>query len=215
VVSGNNVYNRIGFNIFKEEKFKGEIVFNNWKFEDKRPDEKITVTIKRHPIVLLKGLLMVLVVLGVMITVAYYYKLSMITFWDILIGLLIIAGILYYNLYLWYNDLYVLTDQRLIDVDQHSLFSRSVTSTALDQIQEVKVDIKGPLESILGYGKVMIHTSGPHENLVLEVTPKPFIVQNTINQAFHDYRDKVGITRHGNISEAKNIINQEEIKDKS
>jgi len=190
-------------------------VFNNWKFEDKRPDEKITVTIKRHPIVLLKGLLMVLVVLGVMITVAYYYKLSMITFWDILIGLLIIAGILYYNLYLWYNDLYVLTDQRLIDVDQHSLFSRSVTSTALDQIQEVKVDIKGPLESILGYGKVMIHTSGPHENLVLEVTPKPFIVQNTINQAFHDYRDKVGITRHGNISEAKNIINQEEIKDKS
>jgi membrane protein YdbS with pleckstrin-like domain len=170
-------------------------MFEGWKFEDKRPEENIIIKVKRHPIVLLQGIIPMFLIFVIIIGLIAYFKFTTLTIAVFLIGLICIVLIAYYNLFLWYNDVYILTDQRLIDVDQHGLFTRRISETSLDQIQEVQVIVNGPLETIFGFGQVIVQTSGPSENFILEITPKPYKIQQSINKAYYEYRKKIGIDK--------------------
>jgi len=170
-------------------------MFDYWRFEDKRPHEQILAVIRRHPVFLLKGIIIILGLLILTIGALVFFKLSVISLIAAIIGIIFIILVSYYYLYLWYNDIYVLTDERIIDIDQNGLFNRTLAETSLDQIQEVKIEVKGPMESIFGFGKIIVQTAGPSENLILELTPKPFSAQRVINKAIYDYRKKIGIDR--------------------
>lgn len=170
-------------------------MFEGWKFEDKRPEEKIILKVKRHPIVLLQGIIPMFLIFVIIIGIIIYFKFSAVTIVVFLLGLIAIVLIAYYNLFLWYNDIYILTNQRLIDVDQHGLFTRRISETSLDQIQEVQVIVNGPLETIFGFGQVIVQTSGPSENFILEITPQPYKIQQLINRAYYEYRKKIGIDK--------------------
>ena len=166
-----------------------------WKFDDQRSDEKLIVTTKRHPIFFAKAFIINIAIIIIVTAIILLIRDNLISLIAIISGLAIIFLVCYYYLYLWYNDVYVLTDERIIDVDQAGIFNRMVAETALDQIQEVKIEVKGPLESIFGFGKIVIQTAGPSENLVLELVPKPFIAQHAINNAMYEYRKKVGLDK--------------------
>ena len=183
-------------------------MLKNYVFDDKRQNEKVLIILKRHPIVLLKGFFYACLMIVIIIAVFIILKASLISFIVLIFGILAIAVIIGYNLFNWYNDLYVLTNQRLIDVDQSGLFTRTTSETQLDQIQEIKVEVKGFLESLLGFGKVIIQTAGPKENIVLEVVPNPHGMENMINKAFYEYRQKV-FSEMGNTS--KENINEQNV----
>lgn len=170
-------------------------MLEGWKFEDRRPEEKIIVELKRHPIILIKGIIPMFFIFVIIIAVFVYFKFSVTAMVVLIIGLVVVALVAYYHLFLWYNDIYILTNQRLIDVDQSGLFTRKISETSLDQIQEVQVVVSGPLESIFGFGKIIVQTSGPSENIILETTPQPYKIQHLINRAYYEYRKKIGIDR--------------------
>ena len=58
----------------------------------------------------------------------------------------------------WYYSVYIVTDQRLIQISQKGLWARSIVDIALPQIQMVNYEVKGLQETLLGYGTIMMQT---------------------------------------------------------
>ena len=56
----------------------------------------------------------------------------------------------------------LLTDQRVIAVEQIGLFSQSVAEFELSRIQDVIVDVSGILSTMMNFGTIKISTAGEH-----------------------------------------------------
>ena len=74
----------------------------------------------------------------------------------------------------WRNDEYILTDRMVIDVQKKPLFfAEDRKQATLDMIQNVSLNIPGPLATILNYGNVLIQTAGPGGTISFLSVPQP------------------------------------------
>ncbi|MFZ2886648.1 MAG: ATP-binding protein, partial [Minisyncoccia bacterium] len=89
-------------------------------------------------------------------------------------------------------DLWMVTDRRIISVDQTGLFRRKVTSLALESIQEITVKSENPLEALFHYGTIEIETAGPDdEDSRMEGIPNPEHMRNVIIERVSGFRKQV------------------------
>ncbi len=76
-----------------------------------------------------------------------------------------------YFLILWldyYFDITIVTNERIIDIQQAGLFHRTVSELYLQQIQDVTGKQNGVLQSIFNFGDVIIQTAGEKNNFVID-----------------------------------------------
>jgi len=62
----------------------------------------------------------------------------------------------------WLNhelDLFVITNNRVICIEQKSFLNRAVGECTLDKIQEVSIETKGFFANVLDYGTVTLKTA--------------------------------------------------------
>lgn len=73
-----------------------------------------------------------------------------------------------------YLDLWVVTDRRIISIDQQTLFVRSVGSFRLERLQDMNIVIPGFLATLLDYGNIEAQTaSGSEEEFQVRNLPRP------------------------------------------
>src|SRR5690606_13448331 len=58
----------------------------------------------------------------------------------------------------WYYSIFIVTDQRLIQITQKGLWHRSVVDIGLPQIQMVNYQVSGLEQTLLGFGTIMMQT---------------------------------------------------------
>lgn len=63
----------------------------------------------------------------------------------------------------YYLDTLILTNERIIMVDQKGLFHRTVASFRLERMQDMNVDVNGILATFFDYGTVHAETAGHSE----------------------------------------------------
>lgn len=91
----------------------------------------------------------------------------------------------------YYLDLWVVTDRRIIVIDQRGFFNRKVSSFRLERMQDIKVTIQGIIPTLLNFGTIKAQTAGANEsNFQSSGMPDPRGVQATIQGAM-DARLKV------------------------
>ena len=73
----------------------------------------------------------------------------------------------------YYLDVWVLTDQRLIDIDQQGLFAREVATLSLDKIQDVTAKQSGIFPTILNYGDVHLQSAGTDREFIIYHVRRP------------------------------------------
>jgi uncharacterized membrane protein YdbT with pleckstrin-like domain len=103
-------------------------------------------------------------------------------------GLILLASAYYLNIWLfalavftdYYLDAWIVTNERVIDIQQTGLFARTVAELELQRIQDATSDVKGILPSVLGYGNVHIQTAGEKERFIFEQVPKPHEVRHAL-----------------------------------
>lgn len=155
-----------------------------WHLDNKKPGEEILRTTCSHTYVLLKPLLQSTAIIVLVIASFIYVPTDFPKMWILIIGVPIALAIFGYAFFLWYYDLFILTNRRVFDIDRHSIFSYTVIEARLDSIQEVSYKIENPIQNILNFGNVTIHTSGPKQsNIVLENVANPQNIQQEINEA--------------------------------
>lgn len=79
----------------------------------------------------------------------------------------------FYHWYIWYFDTLVLTDKKIILLQQKRLFERQITETLYERIQDVTANYQGILQNILKYGSISIQTAGETPNLSIKNLKKP------------------------------------------
>ena len=92
-------------------------------------------------------------------------------FWLIRIGL---------NWYQYYNDIWVITNQRIVDSLKPHPLRHTLSTADLVNIQDMTVETRGITARILGYGNVVCDTAGSgrrRAEFVLRGIPKPAEVQ--------------------------------------
>lgn len=67
----------------------------------------------------------------------------------------------------YYLDLWVITDKRIIDVEQKGFFHREVTSFLYGQIQDITVETRGLIETFFKFGTLHIQTAGHDREIVI------------------------------------------------
>jgi CRP-like cAMP-binding protein len=83
----------------------------------------------------------------------------------------------------WRNDLYVLSDDKIVDIEAKPLgISTKSRETGLDKVQTVDYAQRGLVAYILDYGNVIIRTAAADEGLDFPWVPHPRLVQATIFQ---------------------------------
>ena len=103
--------------------------------------------------------------------------------WGVL-GFIMTAGIgitiIMRGIYVWRNNVLAITNQRVIDIDQHGFFERNVAETGFDKIQDVRYTIRGLWPTIFRFGTVVIQTAGTTTNLELTAVQHPVDLQRLI-----------------------------------
>lgn len=81
----------------------------------------------------------------------------------------------------WGNDLYIVTDQLIIDIEKKPLFfSEARRQATLDMIQNVSLRKEGLLPALLNYGDVLIQTAGVVGEFTFAGVGDPMHVQREI-----------------------------------
>ena len=92
----------------------------------------------------------------------------------------------------YYLDIWIVTDKRIVYVEQIALFRRKVVTLRMERIQDVTDEMHGVLETLLGFGTLRIQTAGPMgEYTVIEGIPDPERVRNRILTQIDAYTDRL------------------------
>ena len=83
----------------------------------------------------------------------------------------------------YYLDVLIVTDERVLHIDQHGPFSRTVSDLRLSRIQDVSIEQHGLLPTLIHFGDIHIQTAGEAPNFRFTSVPRPASVKETIMQA--------------------------------
>ena len=156
------------------------------------PGEKVVLKLRKHWIILLRDTIgtiiltflpfILLTVLQIVIPQYLDFKnyLAFMSFATML-WLLVIWMALAVIWTDYYLDLWIVTDKRIISVDQISLFNRKVTTLTLDRIQEIIVKEENFMQAFCKYGTLDIETASPTDgDATMEGIPRPENVRRVI-----------------------------------
>ena len=86
----------------------------------------------------------------------------------------------------WKNEVYVLTDKRVIE--QYGIISKDQRNIELGKIQDVHSSIKGIIERLVGLGWVYVETAGMSSNIEMRGVPKAPDLADQIIRKMDDFK---------------------------
>lgn len=169
-----------------------------------KPYEKIIFIRRRHPITFAPYIFFFLLLLvapfGLNLLISGS---SLIQYFQSQIGFVVsVFGIsIYYlscflffytNFVTFHLDMWIVTNDRLLDMAQKSLFHRTVSEVDLYQIQDASSEVHGLFPSIFNYGNIILQTAGPVPKFVFRSVANPNDLREKIlhlaaeDRKFHD-----------------------------
>lgn len=170
-------------------------------FPGQRSGESVLLVIRKHPIVhfkiVLVFLLTILLPLGLFLWFWFHqYPFDEFPGRDLTMGIFVSMYLLFgllFSCVAWIDeefDIFILTNERLIDITQVALFERSETSMPLEKIQDATSRVDGFLRTLLDYGDVEIQTaSGDATHIFIDQVPKPSAIAREIMEAAQDLQE--------------------------
>ena len=137
------------------------------QFEGQLDDEEVLLVFRRHPIVMRKGLIFILLCIlcgaiagSIMSSDTIQVSDFFIQFFQPLGISLLVGAILFFYFWIgWYYTLTVVTNQRLLQIHQEGLWKkRSVSDIDLTRILSINYEQHGLLENMLGFGTIIVQT---------------------------------------------------------
>ncbi|MCO6453165.1 MAG: hypothetical protein J5I90_20460 [Caldilineales bacterium] len=154
--------------------------------------EEVIATLRRHPVyVILRIIGTVIVVILLELLFSWLRGLLgefLNTLFGWLIALAIIGGVLYvlFEFYRYWHDLWLVTNQRLIDSTRRSPFSHEVSSADLINVQDISTSKNGVFATLFDFGDVRCQTASASQGFVIRGVSKP----NHVLDMIDEQRDK-------------------------
>ncbi len=89
----------------------------------------------------------------------------------------------------YYLDLWIVTNKRIIDIEQKALFNREIKTLHMKTVQDVQVDVVGIFETFLKFGTLRVQTAGTGgTDAKIVGIPKPELERDIIMHEVNLYR---------------------------
>jgi len=159
------------------------------QLDNMRPWEQVEIVIKRHWIVFIFLWLYSFVWISVTTTIFNFFwsqawvYIFLVVFWMLFLLFLYIE---------WLNhelDMFIITNNRIIWLDQVSFLNRTISECNLWQVQEVNASTKWLLANLLDYWTVTIQTAWNISNFEMTYVPNAIQTSRKILNAVDHYRD--------------------------
>lgn len=171
-------------------------------FPGQEPDEKIIMVLRRHIWIFIKSIILYVVLAFLPFFFRYVIAQNATT-------LETEAGIVGFNLILsfyyfawltflfrawldYYLDIWVITSEHIVNIEQKGLFAREISSFQLYRIQDVTADVKGILPTFFHFGDVHVQTAGAESNFVFKQIPEPYRVTEKLMDLVHGKKKDMG-----------------------
>lgn len=156
------------------------------KFETQDPEEEVLLLLRKHPVTnlwwILISILLLIAPMVFEITSFLAFLPAGFSFMSILLWYLVSTAFVLENLLSWLFNVYIVTDERIIDVDFHNLSYREISETKIDKIQDVSFSMGGVMSVFFNYGDVIIQTAGTVSNFDFMAVPEPATVVKILQQ---------------------------------
>ncbi|QSH39454.1 hypothetical protein JXR01_00355 [Candidatus Kaiserbacteria bacterium] len=151
-----------------------------------QPDEKMLLVVRKHwfvqmiealPVILVGIVPFILVIfLAPYISVHPALATFLTAVWLLVIWMMIFT--IWTNYYL---DIWIVTDKRIININQLHLFRREVSTLRIERVQDIKVETHGFFATLFSFGNLQVQTAGPEAAFYLiEGIPHASQVRNSI-----------------------------------
>lgn len=156
------------------------------RFETQEREEKIVLLLRRHVITNFSWIVVSSIALTVPIFGWFFPGLSVFPFSYRLIFFvmwyLFVIAFIFENFLSWYFNVYIITDERIVDVDFHSVLYKEVSQAKIENIQDVTFVMGGLTKAIFNYGTVYIQTAGEKREFDFDDVPHPDRVAKVLNE---------------------------------
>lgn len=88
-----------------------------------------------------------------------------------------------YGFLIWidyYFDVWIITNERVVNIEQKGLFVRVVSELRFDRIQDVTSTVTGLIPTVLNYGDVAVQTAAEEERFVFRQVPDPYHIKDLL-----------------------------------
>lgn len=159
----------------------------NVYFEDQNEDEKVVLILRQHLFTQIKSLVLtslmaifipfILDYVGFLPSFPERFQFAFYLFW------LVLILIVFINIFLhWFFNLYIITDERIIDVDFDSMIHKNISSAKIENIEDITTSTSGFFASIFNYGTIAVQTAGEKREFEFAAVPQPAKVSKLLNE---------------------------------
>ena len=160
-------------------------------------NEKVEAVIRKHWLVLLGDSIGLIIIYVVPFIIYWYFFDSTITM-DFLIDKIyfnpspsiLVFAVSAWTLLAWaklfaiwtdyYLDVWFITNRRIIDIEQKGFFHRDVSTFRMERIQDVTVEIRGIIATLLNFGDIHVQTAGESQEFIIKGIGRPKHVKDII-----------------------------------
>lgn len=103
--------------------------------------------------------------------------------------IMVVISYVFINFFMWYFNVSIVTNQRIVDIDFTQLFDHRVSECQLEKIEDVTHSSIGMWAVIFDFGSVFIQTAAEQREFDLMNIPRPRDVQDTINDLIELIQD--------------------------
>lgn len=169
----------------------------NIKVDIQDKDENIILVLRQHLITQVKDLIVLLAAIliipgllsfsGFLSILPNEFMSAFNIFWIVLA-----FGLMIQSFLMWFFNVYIVTDERVIDVDFKSMIYRNISSAKIENIEDVTAKTTGPLAAIFDYGTILIQTAGEKTQFEFDHVPQPAKITKLINELIlEEEREKI------------------------
>ncbi len=90
----------------------------------------------------------------------------------------------------YYLDVWIVTNERIIDIEQIGFFNRVVSELDLKRIQDITSSVHGMISTMFGFGSIHIQTAAEEGKFDLKSVPHPVTVRRQITKLYRAAREK-------------------------
>lgn len=159
-------------------------------------DEHIILLLRRHPITQLRwvGIAFLLALTPWLVSASGMFS-FLTPSYQFAIGLgwyLAIVGFSFKSFLKWFFHVYIITDERIIDVEFTSLLYKDVSTAKIENIEDITTVASGVLPSLFNFGTVIVQTAATKQEFAFDDVPQPSKVTTLLNELLlEEEREKI------------------------
>jgi hypothetical protein len=144
-------------------------MFEEIRFPGQHENEKIILFLRRHWFIFLMRILLILISIAAPVAIYVFFNSVHSNFresayYDLFLFGESLATLFIWNLFfiLWidyYLDAWIVTNERVINIEQRGFFTRKISELKLTKIQDVTSEIIGVIPTLFNYGNIYVQTA--------------------------------------------------------